>query len=35
MELDIEKFPADFMFRLTDEETKQLVAKCDRKFGND
>ena len=27
-----EKFPVDFMFRLTDDETSQLVAKCDR-FG--
>ena len=25
-----EKFPVDFMFRLTDDETSQLVAKCDR-----
>ena len=27
---NIEKFPSDFMYRLTDEEKSELVAKCDR-----
>jgi hypothetical protein len=27
---NIEKFPMDFMFRLTEDEKNQLVAKCDR-----
>lgn len=27
---NIEKFPSDFMYHLTDEEKNELVAKCDR-----
>ena len=27
---NIEKFPSDFMFELTDEEKNELIAKCDK-----
>ena len=30
---NIERFPADFLFRLTEAEKDELVAKCDRLAG--
>lgn len=29
---NIQRFPADFMFQLTEEEKEEVVAKCDHLF---